>query len=481
MSAFRQLTLPHPRSLTPFRRHRGWRAPLRHFLAALCLIGTKTGQADQLAQHETDDLSIQGLETLLRTKNIRTVEQLLAALPLRLRSNYTLQFRGNGLQGGSRDNPRVFLFGESGRLVLTFNGGEAVGRPRAVEILHYSPETEAFELFDLDLSRSTKDPSVRPALEKNPVACLSCHQAGNGRIRAFFPSLNRWDGFYGAKGFPLTNEDSEALRSFNSRRRTHPRYRFLAPKTAFLRDPGLAPFDSGVPASFAARPNQRLMKLLYWRNSRSLIQELRSSPDYAKVLPLIALFHVPKEASGRDPLFSATLDRLRLEEIEKAGCRPGLAASFAQHLNVLHDRLGTPRESEYLRRELRLQSVYESVGIPESAALLSMIAGDPFLFELGLYPGESRFLINGAILTDFHALAEKRLGSDANPFGLVPRRVVSVARNHLRVFDDLRFASRLEALASLADLSFTPARGQTSSRRCQLFESIESLLSNHPG
>ena len=110
------------------------------------------------------DFNSKDLLALLEKEKISSVESLLAKLPKTFLQNYTLQFQGTGLQQASLENPRVLLFGERGKLVLTFNGDESQHQFEHVEVLGYSDEKEEFELFDVDFKNQT--------LTKNPPICL---------------------------------------------------------------------------------------------------------------------------------------------------------------------------------------------------------------------------------------------------------------------------------------------------------------------
>src|SRR5579884_502312 len=62
------------------------------------------------------------LRDLINSKNIESIESLLASLPEEYKLFFTLVYSSKSAQGATPENPRAILFGRDGKLILTFNG-----------------------------------------------------------------------------------------------------------------------------------------------------------------------------------------------------------------------------------------------------------------------------------------------------------------------------------------------------------------------
>src|ERR1700739_3378411 len=88
----------------------------------LCLLAAMLPAAPSV---QAGSFDFAALQTLLRSQDIGSVEQLLAALPAPQRARYALVFNSRSLQGATPERPRVILFGPDARFILTFNGSPA--------------------------------------------------------------------------------------------------------------------------------------------------------------------------------------------------------------------------------------------------------------------------------------------------------------------------------------------------------------------
>ncbi len=400
----------------------------------------------------------------MEKEKIYSVESLLAKLPKTFLQNYTLQFQGTGLQQASLENPRVLLFGERGKLVITFNGDESQHQFEHVEVLRYSDVKEKFELFDVDFKNQT--------LTKNPPICLACHATMSGRIRPFFSPYAQWRGFYGADDDLIGLENRKELRAFNKKRTHHPRYRYLEPKVkSSLRLQKFAPYDGNRDRNYEMRPNLRLMNALYWLNSRSITFEMQRHPLYEKLLPLLGALYFPKETIGNEKENSEY--KLSVNMIKAAGCNEKLIANFINYFHELHDLLLTPADNDYRRNYIKIQDLFSLLGIPDVAVTMSMHGTNHYLFDLGLKVNESRFLINGKIVNDFYQSSLKVFPIATNPFLIRNLPLVEVAKSNIKNEFDRKFVSYLNDVAVLSNPYLKDA---SKNDRCAFYGFIDEML-----
>ena len=103
-------------------------------LGLLCVTGFA-------AAFDYDDLV-----ELIETRQLTSIEQVLAHLPKEYKENFTLAFNSRSLHGSSMEAPRVILFGRTGTLVLTFNGAAEQEKYQELEIVQFREESGQFEM-----------------------------------------------------------------------------------------------------------------------------------------------------------------------------------------------------------------------------------------------------------------------------------------------------------------------------------------------
>jgi cytochrome c553 len=194
-----------------------------------------------------DGFGFASLEALMRTRDVGTVDELLAALPEGQRRNYALVFDSRSLQGASFENPRVILYGPDARFVLTFNGNAAQHGFRAVETLEFDAAAREFRLRELEFPERPGGAAAVRVSEANPGQCLRCH--GNPP-RPVWDSFPLWPGAYGERyGVSLSERERAGLERFLAQQASHPRYRYLL-EAARYADPRT--FRPGAGAQYVA-------------------------------------------------------------------------------------------------------------------------------------------------------------------------------------------------------------------------------------
>ena len=223
------------------------------------------------------------LDSFVKTMNqaqVSSLEEALRLLPSDLKTKFTLQYQGHGLQEASAEFPRVIMFGDDAKFIATFNGSESQGKYNSIEILQYNDDSAKFELYDLQfpLKRDQRGHIIMP--EKNPAACLSCHAQNPHPI---WGRYNFWAGMFGAHDDKLTASESDDFRKFMNARIDSPRYQVLTP----LPGSEVSPLSSSQVETMSFRPNTNLGIFLARLNALKLAREFQesgSSPQLAMLL-----------------------------------------------------------------------------------------------------------------------------------------------------------------------------------------------------
>ena len=171
------------------------------------------------------DFDFAALQSLIRSQDIGSVEELVAALPPTQRNRYALVFESRSLQGASFDSPRAILFGPDARLIVTFNGSPAQRGFRAVETMEFDAEAKEFRLRELLFPERAAGADRVVVSEINPQRCTRCHGVPARPVWDTFPF---WPGAYGVRyRVDLSRRERTGLSAFLAQQATHPRYRHL--------------------------------------------------------------------------------------------------------------------------------------------------------------------------------------------------------------------------------------------------------------
>lgn len=225
------------------------------------------------------------LVALIKDKKLTTVSEVIEQLPQEYLENFTLAFGSRSLHGSSHNNPRVILFGNTAKLVLTFNGDPTQSKYHALEAMQFREDRKVFELRSISF-----EDGVRYS-EKNPSVCHTCHGTDPRPIWSSYEyteieDVEHWPGFYGSihDAPVLSEEESQAYVRFRRLAADHPRYRFLKldhPETDWY------PFGTG-PYQHRFRPNNRLGNLLARLNAKRVANDLKRKAFF-KTYPSLTL------------------------------------------------------------------------------------------------------------------------------------------------------------------------------------------------
>jgi len=224
-----------------------------------------------------DPFSFESLRELITVRGIASVEELVEALPIDLRTHYTLVFASRSLQSATPANPRAILYGADATLIITFNGEPAERGYASVETMAFDPLTNAFQFREIQFSAV---PGAKASIsETNPARCVACH----GRPgRPIWDTLPMWPGVYGERyGAGLSAPEAKGIREFLALQPQHARYRYLVGASAFA---DRETYVTGARIAYngvkTRPPNAQLSELLTTLNIRSILSEVVSHPAF---------------------------------------------------------------------------------------------------------------------------------------------------------------------------------------------------------
>lgn len=286
------------------------------------------------------------LDALLRIideKKLSTMEEVIPELPAELRSSFTLQFSGRGLQEASPMHPRAILFGSDAKFVLTFNGHPDQRQYDKFEILQFNEAEGVHEMYALKfpIERDATGHAVRPM--KNPRNCTACHGLPPHPI---WDPYRTWTGIYGSNNDLLEGEELASFKAFMATRLESPRYSHLLPMAGSEVSPyRFLPTQKSV----QFRPNTRLGALFYRWNSVALAKRVENSPYYPrfwKLWTLVAMCGRPEFPEVEARKLSAIVEPLLRAQFAGTIPYPTSPIFGARNLSAL---FGTTQQDWFLQ------------------------------------------------------------------------------------------------------------------------------------
>lgn len=243
----------------------------------LCLLLLLTLAAPAI---HADSFGFESLQALIRTHDVGSVEELLAALPEAQRRDYALMFDSRSLQSASFENPRVILYGRDARFVVTFNGDAAQRGFRMLETLEFDTVAREFRLRELEFPERPAGAAGVRVSEPNPERCMRCHGNPPHPVWDSFPL---WPGAYGERyGASLSEPERAGLARFLAQQPSHPRYRQLLDVARYA---DARTFRQGAGAQYAAvlrePPNAELSADLGNLQFEAIAARLARRPAFA--------------------------------------------------------------------------------------------------------------------------------------------------------------------------------------------------------
>ena len=219
------------------------------------------------------------LHSLLTTRRIDSIEDLLPALPESLRHHYALVFASRSLQGASFESPRVILFGPDARFIVAFNGDPNQRGYNVLETMEFNDSSGQFLLREIEIPSHAAGAAPVLISEPNPSRCQRCHGTP---ARPVWDSHPLWPGVYGERyNASLSIEEQAGIGQFLAKKGADARYRHLKGADRFANRETFRPSTqsrySGTPPE---SPNAELSRLLEPLVSRSIVAELTSNPAF---------------------------------------------------------------------------------------------------------------------------------------------------------------------------------------------------------
>ena len=299
---------------------------------------------------------------------VDSISELVPLLPRELRENFTFVYdsRSPFRTGISPEYPRVILFTNDARLVLTFIGDERQPGFDLLETMSFDYESAKFELHAYMLPAAERR-AWRPSPQE--AQCSRCHGAD---ARPIFDSYPLWPGYYGSvqDTFPHDRIGQKEARNFAA-------FQANAAKTGVYKD---LIYPSGSPVSpyldprlfkdntvtldpnlFAYLPNARLGMALTELNRQRIYRKLASGDGFAanekRILSKL-LECRPAEAPDRASLraIAEVLQAENADRLKRLGLLPG------EPYKARDDML----ELQFVRELAQIDAVAKLAGVDRS-------------------------------------------------------------------------------------------------------------------
>ena len=114
-------------------------------------------------------MTIAGLQGFITSNNIKSVSELLRALPDRYQKNYSLVEKTRTPGKSSLTYPRIILFGSDARLMFNIGTDPTDPDYEKVDTAYLDPKTGEWEFSQFDFTSRTA------AVKSKPAECLTCH------------------------------------------------------------------------------------------------------------------------------------------------------------------------------------------------------------------------------------------------------------------------------------------------------------------
>jgi hypothetical protein len=334
---------------------------------------------------------------------VDSVAELVPLLPDELRKNFTLVYDSRSPFKASitPQLPRVILFSDDARLVLTFIGDEAAPGADLLETMSFDDEQAKFVLHAYLLPAAERR-AWRPSAAD--AKCERCHGADP---RPIFDSYPHWPGFYGSvqDTFPRDRVGEKEGKNFAA-------FAAGAARTGVYKDliypPGtpVSPFldprlfkDSTVeldPELFPVMPNARFGIALTELNRRRIYRKLAAGRNFAanekKMLALLLECRATDRPSRND--MRAVRDALTAEN-----------AARSKRLNLLpgdpHKARNDVQELQFVRELTEIAMVARMAGVDRSDWSMALEPGSLTFFDgvlSGISNGRSYYLKEDLIL-----------------------------------------------------------------------------------
>jgi hypothetical protein len=343
---------------------------------------------------------------------VDSMRELVPLLPDELRRNFALVYKSRSPFHAeiSPQYPRVILFTDDARLVLTFIGDERHDGADLLETMSFDDSTAKFEL------RARLLPAAeRRAWRPSPDAknCARCHGADPRPIYDAYPL---WPGYYGSvlDTFPrdrLGTKEASDFAAFTAKTAKAGVYKDLlyptgSPVSPFL-DPKLlkantVELDSTL---LPYLPSARLGMALTELNRKRIYRKLAAGPAFAaREKEMLAMLLECRESDRPDPRAVRSIEGQLVRENVARLKRQGLVPGDVVTIHSQMSELLFPRELA------EIDWVARRAGVDRSDWSMAMERNSLAFFDgilSGIYDGKSYYLKEDLIFELLSHLAER--------------------------------------------------------------------------
>jgi hypothetical protein len=314
---------------------------------------------------------------------VDSVGELVPLLPEELRRNFTFVYdsRSPFRAAITPQRPRVILFTDDARLVLTFIGDETQPGADLLETMWFD-DAQAKFVFNAHLLPAAERRAWRPSAAQ--ANCERCHGAD---ARPIYDSYPLWPGYYGSvlDTFPRDRLGEKERRNYAAFAAGAGRtgvYKDLIRPTGTPVSPFLDPRlfkDKTIeldPALFPYLPNARLGIALTELNRQRIYRKLAAGPGFAanekRMLALLLECRPSDRPSAKD--MRAVLDQLASENAARLK-RLGLVASDP------HKDRNDMQELKFVRELAEIDAVARMAGVDRSDWSMALEPGSLAFFD----------------------------------------------------------------------------------------------------
>jgi hypothetical protein len=343
---------------------------------------------------------------------VDSISELVPLLPRELRENFTFVYESRSpfRSGISPEYPRVILFTNDARLVLTFIGDERQPGYDLLETMSFDYESAKFELHAYMLPAAERR-AWRPSPQE--AQCSRCHGAD---ARPIFDSYPLWPGYYGSvqDTFPhdrIGQKEGKNFAAFQANAAKTGVYKDLiypsgTPVSPYL-DPRLFRDNTVTldPKLFPYLPNARLGIALTELNRQRIYRKLAAGDGFAanekRILSKL-LECRPADRPDRASLL-AIVDALKTENadrLKRLGLLPG------EPYKARDDML----ELQFVRELAQIDAVAKMAGVDRSDWSMAMEKSSLAFFDgilSGISNGKSYYLKEDLIFEILEHLRER--------------------------------------------------------------------------
>jgi hypothetical protein len=273
---------------------------------ALCLLWLAPGARPA----QSEEFDYRALRSVIERDRLGSIEAVLNALPVDLRSRYVLMFSSRSLQQASFREPRVILYSADGRLIVSFNGHPTQAGYEALEIAEFDADEAKFRFRELRFAGPSDDTPLVAESAADPVRCQRCH---GSPVRPIWDMPPLWPGAYGERYRQnLSAAEREGIRDFLRRQAAHPRYRALIGAERFVERTTYHPdAHSEYDGAYREPPNAEFAELLSRLNMQALARQFVIQPRFASAQ--FALLGAAEGTCGSVSQFLPESDRAEAE------------------------------------------------------------------------------------------------------------------------------------------------------------------------